>query len=187
MYGTAQIPEEAYRLGETYHLGTPTAVYRTHYTQTEIFFFWSQIAIALLAVLVAFGFILAFEVFHARVARLFLPVLLVFFTLNIFNTSRTLRYKGRASYVPFTRNLRVYVYNDGLLRVRTTKPEVIRWDEIKRVRCYTSQETKNLRDFQPFVTIVRNNGKSLRFGANIVDVASLGYIIEQEYAKRNVV
>ncbi|GAC1551892.1 MAG: hypothetical protein NVS2B2_02030 [Ktedonobacteraceae bacterium] len=176
-----QLPEEAYQLGKTYQLGTPMAVYRTHYTQASILFFWSQVALALLAVVVAFSFLLAFEVFHAHVANLFLPVLLVFFALNITNTSRAVRSKGQASYVPFTRNLRVYVYTDGLIRVRTTRPEVIHWNEIRRVRCHTYSATKNTtRGFQPSVTIVRHNGKSLTFGANIADVTSLGKTIQDQ-------
>ena len=179
-----QIPEEAYQLGEIYHLGPPLAVYRTHYTRASILFFWSQVALALVAVLVAFGFLLALEVFHAHVANLFLPVLLVFFALNITSTSRASRNKGQTSYTPFTNKLRVYVYEDGLIRLRTTQPVVIHWDEIQRVRCYTYSDTKNARGFQPSVTIMRNNGKSLAFGANIADVTLLGRTIEQAYAKR---
>lgn len=178
------IPEEAYQLGETYHLGTPLAVYRTHYTRASKLFFWSQVAIALLAVLVAIGFLLAFEVFHAHVANLFLPVLLVFFALNITSTARATRNKGQTSYTPFTSKLRVYVYENGLIRLWTTQPEVIRWDEMKRVRCYTYSDVKNARGFQPSVTIVRNHGKSLVFGANITDVSLLGKTVEQAYAKR---
>ena len=173
-----QIPEEAYQLGETYHLGTPLAVYRTHYTRASILFFWSQVALALLAVLVALGFLLALEVFHAHVANLFLPVLLVFFTLNLTSTSRAVRNKGQTSYAPFTSKLRVYVYEDGLIRLRTIQPVVIRWDEIRRVRCYIYADTKNARGFQPSVTVVRTNGKSLVFGANIANVILLGKTIE---------
>ncbi len=179
-----QIPEEAYQLGETYHLGALLAVYRTHYTRASILFFWSQVGLALVAVLVAFGFLLALEVFHAHVANLFLPVMLVFFALNLTSTSRAVRSKGQTSYTPFTSQLRVYVYEDGLIRVRTTQPVVIRWDEIQRVRNYTYSDTKNARGFQPSVTVVRNNGKSLAFGANITDVTLLGKTIEQEYTKR---
>ena len=178
-----QIPEEAYQLGKTYQLGTPLAVYRTYYTRASMAFFWSQVALALLAVLVAIGFLLALEVFHAHVANLFLPVLLVFFTLNITSTSRATRNKGQTSYAPFTSKLHVYVYENGLIRVRTTQPEVVRWDEIQRVRCSTYADTKNARGFQPSVTLVRTNGKSLTFGANIADVALLGSTIEQAYAK----
>ena len=173
-----QIPEEAYQLGNTFHLGTPLAVYRTHYTKASILFFWSQVALALLAVLVALGFLLALEVFHAHVANLFLPVLLVFFTLNITSTSRAVRNKGQTSYTPFTSKLRVYVYEEGLIRLRTTQPEVIRWNEIQRVRCSTYADTKNARGFQPSVTIIRNNGKSLVFRANIADIALLGKTIQ---------
>ena len=100
-----QIPQEAYQLAETYHMGTPLEVYRTHYTRASILFFWTQIALALLAALVAISFLIALEVFHAHVANLFLPVLLVFFALNIGSTSRAVRSKGQpSSYVPFTDN-----------------------------------------------------------------------------------
>ena len=179
-----QIPEEAYQLGESYSLGQLIAVYRTHYTQASRLYFWSQVALALLAVLVALGFLLAHEVFHAYVANLFLPVLLVFFALNVTSTARTIRNKGQTPYVPFTRNLRVYIYEDGLIRLRATRPQVIRWDEIERVRCYTYSDTKNTRGFQPSVSLVRKNGKSLAFGANITDVTLLGKTIEQACIQR---
>ena len=180
-----QISEEAYQLGDTYQLGMPITVYHTHYTQASRLFFWSQIAFALLAVLVAIGFLIALEVFHAHVANLFLPVLLIFFMLNITSTSRTVRRKTQTSYVPFTRNLRVYVYEDGLIRIRTNKPEVVRWNEIRRVKCYGFSDTKDARGIQPSVTIIRNKGKSLVFGANITDVTLLGKTIEQAYIKVN--
>ena len=179
-----QIPEEAYQLGEMYTLGKPLAVYRTHYSQASRLFFWSQVALAVLAATVAIGFLIAFEVFHAHVAKLFLPVLLVFFALNLASTTRAVRSKGQTSYAPFTRNLRVYVYQKGLIRLRTTHPEVLRWNEIRRVRCYNYADAQNTRDFQPSVRVTRNNGKSLVFRATITDVASLGKTIEQEYAKR---
>lgn len=179
-----QIPEEAYRLSKTYHLGIPLAVYRTHYTQASVLFFWSQVALALLAVVVAIGFLVALEVFHTHVANLFLPVLLVFFALNISTTARATRNKGRTPYVPFTRNLRVYVYENGLIHLRTTRPEVLHWNEIRSVHCYNYADTRNVRGFQPFVTIIKTNGKSLVLRANVVGVTLLCKTIEQEYSKR---
>jgi len=181
---TQHIPEEAYQLGETYHMGTPLAVFRTHYTQTDKVFFWSQFIISLLTIGISIGFILAIEVFHAHITNIFGPVLLVLIVLNLTNTFRTARRRMRPSYVPFTDKLRVYVYEDGLIRVRTTQPEVIRWDEIQRVRCSTYSDMKNTRGFQPSVKVVRKNGKSLVFGANITDVVLLGQTIEQVYTKR---
>ena len=166
-----KLPEEAYQLGKTYSLGIPLAMYRTEYTQASKLFFWSQVALALLAVVVVIGFLIALEVFHAHVANLFLPVLLVFFALNISTTARAARNKGQASYIPFTHNLHVYVYENGLIRLRTTRPEVLRWNEIQRIRNDTYSQTT--RGFQPSITIVRNNGKSLVFGANIANVVLL--------------
>ncbi|GAC1652974.1 MAG: hypothetical protein NVS4B12_24610 [Ktedonobacteraceae bacterium] len=179
-----QIPEEACRLGEVYSLGMPTAIYRIHYTRADLLFFWSQIAMALLAVVVALSFILAFEVFHAHVANLFFPVLIVFFTLNITNISRATRRKTPVAYDPFARNARVYLYKDGFIYVYSIKPEVVRWDEIKQVRCYTYQDTKHARGLQPPIIVIRNDGKKLTLSANIADVVSLSNIIQQEYLQR---
>ena len=178
-----QLPEEAYQLGKTYSLGAPLAMYRTQYTQASRIFFWSQVALALLAVITASSFLIAFKLFHAHVANLFLPVLLIFFALNISTTARAVRNKGQASYIPFTRKLRVYVYENGLIRLRTTRPEVLRWNETRRIR--NNNDLKGARGFQPSVTVVRNDGKSLVFGANIANVVLLGKMIEQEYTKRN--
>ena len=179
-----QIPEEVYQFGKTYSLGQPIAVYRTHYTQADRVFFWSQLMISLLTIGISIGFILALAVFHAQIAKIFGPVVIVLIAVNLTNSFRTTRRRMRLSYVPFTSMLRVYVYEEGLIRLRTTKPEVIRWNEIERVHCSTYSDTKNARGFQPSVTLVRINGKSLVFGANIADVTSLGQTVEQEYTKR---
>ncbi len=178
------LPDEAYRLGETYALGAPVGVYRTRYSQASRVFFWSQVVLAGLEVVVAVGFLVAAEVFHARVANLFLLVLLIFFALNIGSTARSLRYtKGRVPYVPFTRNLRVYVYQNGLIRLRTTRPEVLRWSEIRQVRYFGTMDAPNVRGFQPSVRVTRNNGRTLVFGANIEGVTQLGQTIERAFAK----
>ena len=179
-----QIPQEAYQLGERYSLGLPTAVYRTQYTQADILFFWSQLMLSLVTIGIALGYIVAFVFFHAYLVRIFLPVFIALSAFSFVNTVRATRRNMRPPYAPFTRRLRVYVYEYGLIRLRTTKPEIIRWDEIRRVRCYTYQDAKGARGFQPFVTVRRSDGKSFRFGANIGNVTLLGKIIEQEYAKR---
>jgi len=177
-----QLPEEAYQLGKTYQLGTPTAVYRTRYTRNDMLFFWSQLALSLLTIAVALTFILAFEHFHASVAKLFFPVLVVFLALNFTNMFRATRRKNHSLYDPFARNLRVYVYEDGFIRLRSTRPEVVRWDEIANVRCSFYQKTA--RNFQSTVIVERTHGKPLRFGANIPDIAALGETLEREYRKR---
>ncbi len=174
-----QIPQEAYLLGERYHLGNPTAVYRTQYTQADILFFWLQLILSLLTIGTAIGLIVATEVFHVHLTKVSLLVLIVLGALPLVSTLRSTRRRMRPPYVPFTRDLRVYMYQDGLVRLRTTKPEVIRWDEIKRVHCYTYQDAQGAKGFQPFVTVRRNDGKSFRFGANIADVTLLGQTIEQ--------
>lgn len=179
-----QIPQEAYQLGETYHLGTPTAVYRTQYTQADILFFWLQLILSLLTIGTAIGLIVATEVFHIRLTNVSLLVLIVLGALPLASTLRSTRRRMPPPYVPFTKNLRVYVYEHGLIRLRTVKPEIIRWNDIKRVRCYTYQDAQDARGFQPFVTVRRSDGKSFRFGANIGNVTLLGKTIKQEYTKR---
>ncbi len=180
---TQQLPEEAYQLGKTYQLGTPTAVYRVQYTRNAMLSFWSQIALSLFTIAVALIFIIALELFHAFVAKLFFPVLVVFLALNFANTFRATQRKNRSLYDPFTRNLRVYLYEDGLIQIRTTQPQVVRWDEIAHVRCSLYQDA---RSFQSSVTIVRHKGKALRFGANIAGIAALGETLEREYRKRKI-
>ncbi len=177
-----QLPEEAYQLGKTYQLGVPTAVYRVQYTRNDMLFFWSQIALSLLTIVVALTFIVALEIFHASVAKVFFPVLVVFLALNFTNTFRATRRKNRLLYDPFMRNLRVYIYEDGFIRLRSTQPEVVRWDEIANVRCSLYQEIA--RNFQSSVIVERTHGKPLRFGANIPDIAALGETLEHEYRKR---
>ena len=177
-----QLPDEAYQLGETYQLGIPTAAYRVSYSRADVLLFWSQIALSLLTIAVALAFILALELFHAPVAKLFLPVLILFLMLNFANTFRAARRKKRSVYDPFTRNLRVYLYKHGLIQLRTTQPVVVRWEEIARVHCSLYQEAA--RSFQSSVIVERIHGKSLRFGSNIPNIASLCEAIERGYRKR---
>ena len=179
-----QIPQEAYQLSEKYYLGMPTAVYRTQYTRADSLLFQSQLLFSLLTIGISLGFIVAFLFFHIYLAKIFLFVLIVLSALTFTNLFRSMRRSTRPPYVPFTRDLRVYMYEHGLVRLRTTKPDVIRWDEIRRVRCYTYQDAKGARGFQPFVTVLCKDGKSFRFGANITDVTLLGKTIEQECTKR---
>ncbi len=179
-----RLPQEAYQLGERYHLGMPTAVYRTQYTRADILLFQSQFMLSLLTIGISLGFIVAFLFFRIYLAKIFLPVLIVLYALTFTNMFRSTRRSMRPPYVPFTRKLRVYVYEHGLIRLRTAKPEVIRWDEIRHIRCYTYQDAKGARGFQPFVTVLRKDGKSFRFGANIADVTLLGKTIEQEWTKK---
>jgi hypothetical protein len=177
-----KLSDEAYQLGETYGLGTPNAIYRASYSRADIFLFWWQIASSLLTIAVALAFIVALELFHASVARLFLPVLVLFLALNFTNTFRAARRKKRFVYDPFTRNLRVYLYEHGLIQLRATRPVVVRWEEIARVRCSLYQEAA--RSFQSSIIVDRIHGKPLRFGANIPNIASLCENIERAYRKR---
>ncbi len=177
-----QLPDEAYQLGETYELGMPTAVYRVSYSRSDMLFFWWQVASSLLTIAVALAFIVALELFHAPVVKLFLPVFVLLVTLNFTNTFRAARRKSRSIYAPFTRNLRVYLYEHGLIQLRTTQPIVVRWEEITRVRCSLYSEAA--RSFQSSVIVERVHGKSLRFGANMPNIASLCENIEREYRRR---
>ncbi len=183
-----RMSEEAHRLGETYQLGKPTATYHVQYSRANVLFFWSQIAMVGVTVAVGIGFIVAPLIFKVHIpVTLFLPIILGLNALNISNIARQSRYKKQSTpityYDPFTRNLRVYVYPKGLIRLRSTKPEVVYWDNIKRVR-YIRPSSLYGRGFQPSITVIRRHGKSLSFGGNIANIAVLGETIEQEYLKR---
>jgi hypothetical protein len=176
------LPDEAYQLGDIYQLGSPTAVYRVSYSRNDRFLLWSQVASSLLTIAVALAFIVALELFHASVAKLFFPVLVLLVALNFANTFRAARRKSRSVYDPFTRKLRVYLYEQGLIQLRTTRPIVVRWEEITRVRCSLYSEAA--RSFQSSVIVERIHGRPLRFGANIPNIASLCENIERENRKR---
>ncbi len=178
-----QIPDEAYRLGETYQLGVPTAVYRVIYTRADMFFFWSQIAIFLLMFVVAVALIVALTVFHAHLKSILLPVILALSALNIANYSRAAQRRNKPFVDPFSRNLRVYVYPNGFIRLRNSVPDVVRWDQIKRVR-YIHPGSVYGGSIQHSVTVVRNDGKRMGFGTVLPKIDELGTIIEHEYYLR---
>lgn len=181
-----QFPREAYALGDAYNLGKPLAIYRTHYARAAILFFWTQVALALLSMLVGIGFLMALIVFHEHVTKLFLPVMLALFALNIATISRAPRAKGLSTFVPFTQNLRVYVYENGLVRLQKMhdqKPLVVRWHEIRDVRILKPSDERNSRGFQPSVRLLRKKGKTLVFSANIEHVVELGEMAKHGYKK----
>jgi hypothetical protein len=81
---------------------------------------------------------------------------------------------------PFMRNLRVYTCTEGLIRLRNRKPNIIRWDQIKRVRYF--HRNSLYKSTVPIVIVYRNDGKMFSFSSIFPNIDELGTTIEHEFA-----
>jgi hypothetical protein len=84
------------------------------------------------------------------------------------------------------RGLSVQVYEDRLVRSKGSKTETLRWDEIRAV----FQSITNIERYGQVVntlhtyTIETTDGRTLKFSNEIVDIHSLGQIIQTEVTNR---
>ena len=77
------------------------------------------------------------------------------------------------------RNLRVYTCTGGLIRLRNHRPNVIRWDQIKRVRYF--HRGSMYKSTVPFVIVYRYDGKMFSFSSRFSNIEELGTTIEHEF------
>jgi hypothetical protein len=77
------------------------------------------------------------------------------------------------------RGLRVFACRDGLARVHGTKAELVRWDEVNRVRRDLNKK-ENVTVRSPYrVILVRRDGKEFEFSEALSDVKRLRELAEE--------
>ena len=177
---TSSLSNEALQLGETYHLGTPIAAFKAHYSRSGSAFFYSQVlflAFALAILLVAL--ILYFDNHTHNVIWLFF-LILVLNSYNILNITRR-KNKDQPVISPFEQHRRIYVYQDGFISIRSRQPVVVRWEQVQQVRYI---RPKSLYGRAATITVVyADRGTIKRLGiGNILtnaDMERLGTLLEQ--------
>lgn len=174
---------ESLRLGETYHLGMLIATFKPHYSRSGAAFFYSQVLFLVfaLAILIT-AFILYFSNYTHNVIWLFF-LIIVLNSFNILNVTRR-KNKGQPIISPFEQHRRIYVYQNGLISIRSKQPVVMRWEQVRQVRYI---RPKTLYGRTATITIVYSDrGATKRIGiANVLtnaDMDSLGTLLEQMYA-----
>lgn len=179
-----QIPTtEAYQLGEKYHLGPFVAAYKTEYTRVDRLFAW--FTLCFIFIILAYLCIGLISILSAGPTTRIFPWYLIFFPFYFFPViySNYIRKKlGRSPVSFFQRNLRVYLYDEGMVRINLHKHVIIRWDQIRQIRVLPVYTGNN-----PYVpvqlTVVRKDGKESTFSTIISGFDQLKFSIEMAYAR----
>ena len=180
-------PLEATQLGEQYHLGSLLETYHVYYGRASIRFYQIQLAISTVVIIVSAVSLVDLLVFKSLVPIYYLPIMAFAINVPIFyHNIHNWRNKTLppVPFNPWQRRLRVYVYENGFVRLRATKPQVIRWGEVKYVE-YVGLVSYDWYGIQPIVKAWLTNGKVIKFARNIVGVTELCTTMRREQVKSN--
>lgn len=170
------------QLSEMHHLGSPLAAYRAHYSRSGAAFFFTQVVFLLFSLAVLLAALLIFFIYHTRdVYWLFYLII----ALNSFNLLTITRRKNKDQPIvsPFERNARIYVYQDGLIYIRSTHPVVVRWEQVRQVRYIRPKSQYGRTAAVTVVYTARGTTKRLGIG-NILtnaELDALGMLLEEMY------
>jgi hypothetical protein len=178
-----QLSAEAYQLGEIHHLGPLMAIYKTEYTRDDALFSWFMLFFVCL--MIAYVCVsIPTIIFSPPTGHIFPWYVLIWpfiFMPSIYNTY--LRKKLNRSPITFLqRNLRVYLYHDGLIRINNHRQDILYWEQIKWVKKYDIRTAK--KPYTPAsVTVVCKDGKKLKFSTIIPGFDQLLATIESAAAR----
>ena len=179
------MPDEAFQLGQTYHLGTPIATFKPQYSRSGAAFFYSQVLFLVFALAILLAALILYFSNHTHNVIWLFFLIIVLNSFNILNVTRR-KNKGQPIISPFEQNRRIYVYQYGLISIRSKQPVVVRWEQVQQVRYI---RPKSLYGRTATITVVysdRGATKRLSIG-NILtnaEMDSLGTLLEQMYAAR---
>jgi hypothetical protein len=160
---------EGYDLGERYHLGELQSEHYITYTDDDVHRYRFQM---LLIVAIALYLAIIFAIFLVE-NPLHNVFPFVFFTtlINIFiipySASRRRKWGNRPLISPRNRQLRVYVYQDGMVKQTNQKSEVIRWSDLYTIK-YEPLQQRPVTTSRPMAGIklvLRNNRRITLNGA----------------------
>lgn len=174
------MPDEAFQLGQTYHLGTPMAAFRPKYSRSGAAFFYSQVLFLVFALAILLAALIFYFSNHTHNVIWLFFLIIVLNSFNILNVTRR-KNKGQPIISPFEQNRRIYVYQDGLISIRSKQPIVVRWEQVRQVRY---NRPKSLYGRTATITVVyADRGMIKRLGiGNILTNAEmdrLGTLLEQ--------
>ena len=140
--GVHQI-NEGYSLGERYHLGNLQGEYYVAYTHADVRRYRFHLLIIIIIALYVFA-VIAYTIYffysittsegpHNTFPGYLLTVAINPFII-LYNNSQRRKWGNRPIITPRNRHLRVYVYQDGLVKQTNQKSEVISWSELYRIK-----------------------------------------------------
>jgi len=176
---------EATQLGEQYHLGSLLETYRVEYSRESILVFRLLMTMMLLVTIAGCSVIGSLVLFKTHIPYYFtflLTLLLAVLNIPLYRLGRNKKVSPPVPYNPSLRNLRVYIYENGLVRLRSRKPEVILWNKMKHVQRIPLNRY-DIQGTRPFLNIRLTNGKLVSFIGNFPNITALGDAIEREYLK----
>ena len=182
---SSTILSEALQLDEIYHLGTPIATFKPHYSRSGVAFFYSQVLFLVFALAILLTALILYFSNHTHNVIWLFFLIIVLNSFNILNITRR-KNKDQPIISPFEQNRRIYVYQDGLISIRNKQPVVVRWEQVQQVHYI---RPKSLYGRTATITIVYSDrGATKRIGiANILpnaDMDALGTLLEQMYTAR---
>jgi hypothetical protein len=136
-------PQEIYRLGERYRLGAAEGAYYISYTQADInryhmAIIFSAITLLLLILYVMLGFWSNFDV---QQFSGFSPLFPSWTILPLIIALSMRRKWGNWPFItPENRQQRVYIYQDGLIKLTAMHCDIVRWSQMYDV-VYTPPKT----------------------------------------------
>lgn len=182
-----QFPDEAYELGERYQLGQPLAQYKVVYRPLDVVFFaWMFLSGLWLAAWVVVTIVVTVN-FLRHLNQPLPPVwwLLLCGLIPILCSSPLMRklgkrLNGRGFVSPFSAHLRLYVYPEGFVRLRSRRPLMVRWEQVRRVRVLHPDYYGRPFDYY-IVTVHRADGRVITLTSALTGIEELGRMMQGEY------
>lgn len=178
-----QILAEAYQLGETHQLGSLVATYKTESTRVDVLFSWFMLCYILLVLTYLCAGLISILSSgpYTHIFPWYLFISLFIFFPSIYSNYIRKRLK-RPPVTFFQRNLRIYLYDDGLIRINLHKQVIIRWDQIKQIKA-SPNPIENTPYAPVQLTVMRKDGKKYTFSNIFSGFDQLKFSIEMAYAR----
>ena len=134
---------EGYSLGERYHLGQLQGEYYVAYTQADVRRHRFHILFITIGAIYGFGMIayttyLLYFLFNNSTPHSSFPSYAFIMAINpflmLYGNAQRRKWGNRPIITPRNRHLRVYVYQDGLVKQTNQKSAVIRWSDLYRIK-----------------------------------------------------
>ncbi|GCE26924.1 hypothetical protein KDA_24080 [Dictyobacter alpinus] len=175
---------EGERLGKQHKLDQLVVTLKVDYRSSDLFYaLYLSIVTPCILVLLAIGFIFSMSFQLTTTTYYALVSVIAFLYLSILSVSWLRDY--RPLLPPYRKNMHVHIYKEGFVRVTNQRTDVVRWDDMQRVR-YKRSTSMGGDDYNSVVKIWRNGGRKLVFNSTLKNVDLLGRLAEREYQSRHV-
>lgn len=151
------LPQQVAHMAQSAQLGALDEVYKPSFTNSALI-----IAIALAVIIpdLAIFAIVKYGFDYTIYALVAIPCMAVIFALGAL----------------YNRSLKVYVFHEGLIRVKGTNAELVRWNQVEAIWL---ESMKMRYDGSKAYILQYDNGKRLTFAPTVAHLMQLGKTIEQ--------